>query len=76
MTSFNGYKNWAHWNVSLWVNNEENLYRMARSMARRHKNKNEAAECLRVLFLDLGMAQTPDGAKFSRAALRAAISDI
>ena len=29
MTRYNGHKNWNHWNVSLWINNDEGLYRMA-----------------------------------------------
>lgn len=25
MTRYNGHKNWNHWNVSLWINNDEGL---------------------------------------------------
>lgn len=28
---YNGHKNWNHWNVSLWINNDESIYRMARN---------------------------------------------
>ena len=29
--SYNGFKNYQTWNVVLWINNDENLYRIARS---------------------------------------------
>jgi hypothetical protein len=38
MTTYNGHKNWNHWNVSLWINNDEGLYNMARQYARRYRN--------------------------------------
>ena len=76
MASYNGHKNWNHWNVSLWINNDEGLYNAARSICRRHRNKDIAAEVIRVLFDDLGHTKTPDGAPYSRSAVRAAISEI
>ena len=29
-TDFNGWKNWATWNVALWLGNDETLYKVAR----------------------------------------------
>ena len=29
--SYNGFKNYQTWNVVLWINNDEHLYRIARS---------------------------------------------
>ena len=34
---YNGYKNWTHWNVSLWINNDEGLYLHARELIRGDK---------------------------------------
>ena len=71
MATYNGHKNYTHWNVSLWINNDEGLYNLAREYVRRHgvrcaarKLKNELPE------------RTPDGARYSLVAIRNAISDI
>lgn len=73
---YQGHKNWNHWNVSLWINNDEQLYTLARQYRRRHKNASVAAECLRVLLDDMGLKKTPDGAPYSASALRCAILEI
>lgn len=73
---YNGHKNWNHWNVSLWLNNDEHLYRTMVNMVRRHDNRDSAAESLRVRLLDLGQTHTPDGAPYSRSAIRAAMVGI
>lgn len=77
MATYNGHKNWNHWNVSLWINNDENLYRMARDFVRRSRrwegNRDSAAESMRVLLSDLGQTHTPDGAPYSKSAIRAAM---
>lgn len=70
MAKYNGHKNWNHWNVSLWINNDEGLYRAAVDAVRRHRTKTEAAaELLRDL-----PAKTPDGAPYSLTTVRAALS--
>lgn len=30
MATYNGHKNWTHWNVALWLGGDEGLYRFAR----------------------------------------------
>lgn len=70
MGTFNGHKNWNHWNVSLWINNEESLYRLAKECINETDNRTEAA---RLFIRDVGVSKTPDGAPFSVSAVRAAM---
>ena len=70
MPKYNGHKNWNHWNVSLWINNDEGLYHMARHYVD-HYTLDTAAECL---LSDLQGQKTPDGAPYTYSSIRAAIS--
>jgi len=74
MTSkpFNGHKNWNHWNVSLWINNDEGLYRLARQCIYQKASRRQAAE----LFLSNVGPQTPDGAPYTLSSVRAAMRDL
>jgi hypothetical protein len=84
MTEYNGHKNWTHWNVSLWVGNDESLYRRAidhlkRARRDRYGHARSAESATRVaarrLFADLGGrgAKTPDGASYSVTSLHHAL---
>ena len=57
MEGYNGWKNWATWNVALWLGNDESLYKMAR----RFVNYKDIAQEL----VDCGIAATPDGASYT-----------
>jgi hypothetical protein len=70
MAKFNGHKNWNHWNVSLWINNDEGLYRDANHYFRTTKTLDKAA---RLLARDLDGLKTPDGAPFTYTTIRAAM---
>lgn len=69
---YNGHKNWNHWNVSLWINNDETLYRMAVNFRREFTTARYAA---RVMLRHLP-AKTPDGAPYSVSSIAAAMSDM
>ena len=71
---FNGHKNWNHWNVSLWLTNDETAYRKAKFYLRIYP-KNKAAEKL-LEWLGGAGATTPDGAPYSVSSIRAAMRDI
>ena len=68
----NGYRSWNAWNVSLWVNNDESLYRMAYDLAAKH-GINKAAN---VMARSLNGAKTPDGATYNRTAILSALDGI
>lgn len=73
---YNGYKNWNQWNVSLWINNDEGLYRMAVDAVKACKGNIAVAARRIQRYVGGPDARTPDGGRYSLAAIRAAISDI
>ena len=73
MATYSGHKNWNHWNVSLWINNDEGLYSMALSMVRSYANKPRAADIMLQELSTLGITETPDGAPYSVSSIRAAM---
>lgn len=70
--SYNGHKNWTHWNVSLWLNNDEGLYRMMQQAVRRH-TRGPAARLMLCGLHEMGLTKTPDGAVYSASSIRAAM---
>lgn len=74
--AYNGHKNWTHWNVSLWLNNDEDLYSAMQLYMALARTKDDAAKMMRFwLINEANMDRTPDGAKYSVAAIRAAMWD-
>lgn len=76
MAKYNGHKNYNHWNVSLWINNDANLYRMARKYVLfkgRSYSKDDCAKAMLCELRDMGITHTPDGAKYSVTSIRAAM---
>ena len=77
MTKYQGHKNWNSWNVSLWINNDEGLYRLALDIlnwckAEGYTRQAAAIEMLRDLQVS-GITHTPDGAPYSVTTIRAAM---
>mgnify|MGYP006296486869 CR=1 FL=1 len=72
MSKYNGHKNWNHWNVSLWINNDEGLYNTARGFVRRYC-RDEAARYMLEDLQSMGMDETPDGAPYSMSSIKAAM---
>lgn len=71
--AYNGHKNWAYWNVALWISNDEGLYNLVREHIRRARNRDEAARRIVDDLRECGMEKTPDGARYSVSAVRAGI---
>lgn len=72
MAKFNGHRSWNAWNVSLWINNDESLYRSAVDLAQRHGIRKGA----RILARELDGEKTPDGARYNATCVREAMQGI
>jgi hypothetical protein len=55
-TDFNGWKNWATWNVSLWIQNDYETYRVAQ----RYDSYDSLIPRLEIMWGQM----TPDGARW------------
>lgn len=74
--TYNGHKNWNHWNVSLWLNNDESLYSILRNCKARYPRAREsAARHVLGRLKDEGITKTPDGAPYSLSSIKAAMRD-
>lgn len=72
MAQYQGHKNRNHWNVALWIGNDEGLYNLAREAIRRSKTKNNAAHYM----LECLPEKTPDGVPYTFSSVRAALVDL
>ena len=72
MAKFNGFASYNAWNVSLWLNNDESLYRMAGRYARR-MNRADAARAILADLNECGIFETPDGVKYTVSTIRGAL---
>lgn len=72
MPAYQGHRSWNAWNVSLWLNNDESLYRWARDLAREHGIQRAAAR----LAIALAGERTPDGARYNLTCIREAMRGI
>ena len=60
-TTYNGWKNYETWNVSLWVQNDESMYKLAR-------NCGKSWSILADLLSSVN-PETPDGVRWDDEAL-------
>ena len=76
---YNGHKSKGHWNVSLWIANDEPLYRFAMACIEGGKAKNArrwlviAAHRFLAVY---GGEKTPDGFQYTQERVRAALKDL
>ena len=62
MTNYNGWANKATWNISLWINNDEPIYREAVKFMESYKGRRPYVDFIK--HIGLTQARTPDNFKF------------
>lgn len=73
--SYNGHRSWNAWNVSLWINNDEGLYRQARALCMVN-SRDVAAQLMLDDLNACGITKTPDGASYNKTCIREAMRGI
>ena len=68
---YNGHRSWNAWNVSLWLNNDEGLYRRVAQLKQTYGLIGGARR-----FSSELPATTPDGAKYNITCIKEAMSDL
>lgn len=69
MAEYNGHRSWNAWNVSLWIGNDESLYRYAVSLIETY-GRDRAA---RIMAHEFEGERTPDGARYNLTCIREAL---
>ena len=70
---YNGHPSYNAWNVSLWIGNDEGLYKFARQCYRRARNNSKDAADL---FMDEISGETPDGVRWTKTNVARAIAGL
>lgn len=73
---YQGHRNRNAWNVSLWIHNDEPLYRFAIECRRAARNATEAARMFVDNLPDRDDTKTPDGFRYRFAYVRSAIAGL
>lgn len=78
MATYNGHKNYNHWNVSLWICNDTRFHYMACEFVQKNytSDKKKAARAMLEYLRSTGEWKTPDGAPFSISSISAAMKDM
>lgn len=77
---YNGHPSWEYWNVSLWIANDESLYRLALRCLREQPNRRAAADAFIAAVRETHeghtpfcVPATPDGAPYTQRSVLAAL---
>ena len=71
--SYNGYPSYNAWNVSLWLNNDEHFYALAKNLLGSSRTKEIAALSFLIYVND---SHTPDGVRWTLTNVRRAMRDM
>jgi hypothetical protein len=72
MAKYQGHRSWNAWNVSLWINTDEGMYRHARELVQKLGVERAALALTRAY----GGEKTPDGAVYNVTCIREALRGI
>lgn len=71
---YNGHASYNAWNVSLWINNDEGLYRTALDHVRNCSgSRKKAAQNMLDELEEFGIHKTPDGVRYTVTNIRRAM---
>lgn len=70
---YRGHKNWAYWNIARWLRYDAGLYYLMRDALRTSRSRDATARAILAELHAAGVTHTPDGARYSLAAIRAAM---
>jgi hypothetical protein len=73
---YNGHKNRHYWNVSLWINNDEGLYNLARDYVQDSRRAGFGMDYAARMIKEVLPEKTPDGSKYSIANIKEAIKEL
>lgn len=86
MREYQGHRSWNAWNVSLYINNEENLYRLVAEKYKEglqvfsgdpeERKRKAISRTVAFMIRTLGGSRTPDGAKYNNLSIKLAVHDI
>ena len=72
MSQYNGHKNYDYWNVSLWLGNDESLYRTIISL----RNDGLSKKAIAIKMKSLLPEKTPDGAVYTLNNIKEALKHL
>lgn len=79
MAQFNGHRSWNAWNVSLWINNDEDLYSIATECVTKltpQGKKPTLGMAVRRFMESFEGEFTPDKARYNHKSVEAALKDL
>lgn len=73
---YQGHKNKNHWNVALYIRNDEHLYRWALNCVNKTRTIHGAAQCFLDELVAAGITKTPDGVRYTFTTIKAALKGL